>query len=132
MDARIERIDYRLGTLETDVMSLRNTMYQMLADLRKDVHNTTAPLGLELNEKRSETQRIYDMLAVLLQRVTRIEETIAQDREERPARQDELNKRLEKIEAAQAHSAPPRPVWPIVLPWGLLCLVLGIAVGVMV
>ena len=69
---------------------------------------------------------------MLLQRVTRIEETIAQDREERPARQDELNKRLEKIEAAQAHSAPPRPVWPIVLPWGLLCLVLGIAVGVMV
>ena len=113
----------RIEALETEVQALRTTMYQMLAELRRDVHSAVTPVGLELNEKRSDDRRILATLNDILERLTRLEEWIANDRDERPARQDALDSRLLAIEAAQAR------LWPIVVPWVLLALFVGSLVG---
>ena len=113
----------RIEALETEVQALRTTMYQMLAELRRDVHSAVTPVGLELNEKRSDDRRILATLNDILERLTRLEEWIANDRDERPARQDALDSRLLAIEAAQAR------LWPIVVPWVLLALLVGALAG---
>ena len=113
----------RIEALETEVQALRTLMYQMLAELRRDVHSAVTPVGLELNEKRSDDRRILATLNDILERLTRLEEWIANDRDERPARQDALDSRLLAIEAAQAR------LWPIVVPWVLLALFVGSLVG---
>lgn len=119
----------RVERLETEIMALRTTMYQMLADLRKDVHSSVTPVGLELTEKRADDRRVLATLNDILTRLGRLESWIADDRDERPARQEALDLRLAAIERAQA---TPRQVWPIVVPWALLALMLGIVIGVVV
>lgn len=97
----VETYRYRLETLETEVNGLRTLMYQMLADLRKDVHAAVTPVGLELTEKRADDRRIAELLTSIAQRLSRIEDWIAADRDERPARQEALDARLAAIERRQ-------------------------------
>lgn len=124
MSDPLERIRQRIDGLDDRLSAARSELYALVADARRDVHMAIVPVGLELNEKRADDRRILDTMNAVALRLARIEDAIAADRDERPARQEAVDTRLAAIEHSQS--------WRMVVPWVALAIVTGLIVGALV
>lgn len=114
---RIDGLDDRLGDLRTE-------LYALIVDYRKDSSATIGWLGIELSEKRKADEKVLSEVRAISERTARIEEAFAADREDRPAKQEELREHLAAIEYKQG--------WRMVVPWVALAIVAGLIVGALV
>jgi hypothetical protein len=88
------RLRAALNELTDRVNDLEFLVPQLNYEVRKDVHGTMAPIGIDLNEFRKELRHLIDVLHAIDKRTVRLETWATEQDKERIERQKTIDDKL--------------------------------------
>lgn len=89
---QLERIRARVEQLEEDVRDLKLLLADFNADIRKDVHATMTPIGIDLNDFRKEIRGLVTTLQSVAQSVALLQQWSGQQDEKLTTMQAEIRR----------------------------------------
>lgn len=96
-DTALARLRQKVNELDDRVRELELLVPTLNYEVRKDVHGTMAPIGIDLNEFRKELRHLIDVLHAIDTRTVRLETWAADQDDERQARQHVIDDQLGRM-----------------------------------